>query len=454
MIQLVKPTHSFEVPESGSLTRVWLELQLHHVCESQTFYDDQLSDDHDAIQDLKAKVSGFFAKLQRLAETSDADLSPTELEDQAARVKADIKDAREEIAEHEDAIDKTKQAKKLEDSWHRPRLPENVVIVAPLTFDESDAQQELNGFLQALLKSSGETARWSRPGAIIAQGGPALMYNGTSLEAPCDSTLEWFVLTGISALPTSDYDLLMRLLEDSTLFAGRDHTTTKKEADLALAEVDERYLAKPKYTPKEEGVRAPKFLFMIGGVITFGALWHAMNPDGEVTAMLFYGSIAILVLLATIGYAFIPGDLFTSEPFGFMPAVQALSFDHDLWNNIWAFCAFLGVMLAVVILQVFLYNKFLSGYGPGCDENWTFFLGFLDVLLVLFLLLGPFMIPDVGPSWQNAWTLLQRAHISAWFLLLLASCLIPFLGVPISILPAMATSGASLLLGAVMLCLS
>lgn len=137
-----------------------------------------------------------------------------------------------------------------------------------------------------------------------------------------------------------------------------------------------------------------------------------------------------------------------------MPAVQALSFDHDLWNNIWAFCAFLGVMLAVVILQVFLYNKFLSGYGPGCDENWTFFLGFLDVLLVLFLLLGPFMIPDVGPSWQNAWTLLQRAHISAWFLLLLASCLIPFLGVPISILPAMATSGASLLLGAVMLCLS
>lgn len=28
---------------------------------------------------------------------------------------------------------------------------------------------------------------------------------------------------------------------------------------------------------------------MIGGVITFGALWHAMNPDGEVTAMLFYG---------------------------------------------------------------------------------------------------------------------------------------------------------------------
>lgn len=52
-------------------------------------------------------MSGFFAKLQRLAETSDADLSPTELEDQAARVKADIKDAREEIAEHEDAIDKT-----------------------------------------------------------------------------------------------------------------------------------------------------------------------------------------------------------------------------------------------------------------------------------------------------------------------------------------------------------
>lgn len=41
--------------------------------------------------------------------------------------------------------------------------------------------------------------------------------------------------------------LLRRLLEDSTLFAGRDHTTTKKEADLALAEVDERYLAKPKY---------------------------------------------------------------------------------------------------------------------------------------------------------------------------------------------------------------
>lgn len=37
---------------------------------------------------------------------------------------------------------RTKQAKKLEDSWHRPRLPENVVIVAPLTFDESDAQQD------------------------------------------------------------------------------------------------------------------------------------------------------------------------------------------------------------------------------------------------------------------------------------------------------------------------
>ncbi|CAE7632353.1 unnamed protein product, partial [Symbiodinium sp. CCMP2592] len=420
------PQHIFDIDrDSLEAFPVTSELLLHHQCENDQSLDKQLDVDKEAIESSQKTQTGIKAKIaaletkgktemaslkdQMAALTSNFSMSSDQnlhkyqteigsLKDQMAALArnhttemASLRDSvtalLDQEEEHKKRLEKHKAAEKLEDQWHRPELPDEVVLSLTLALaigssSPSAHSKVLSDFLVSLLtpgqfkdseagvtgkggglvqtqpavetlkrKSSNGTrvnitAKQERrlrqpsytspslddPSALLlAASSRGYWYKGSPSQAPCNKTVLQVVLSSPIMLAPEDADRIKSSLPEEHK-PSRQKPQDIQTASLKLLSIDAKYLARPKFSPQEKSARFPEFVSLLAGCLALTACWHVFWPeDGRAqqyaphnyVLLLFVMAVGLPILCAA-GLAYLPFNVLGQDgSYGFSAAVHA-----------------------------------------------------------------------------------------------------------------------------------
>ncbi|CAE7562949.1 unnamed protein product [Symbiodinium necroappetens] len=284
---------------------------------------------------------GYFIYGSSYATGRRCNLQQAMLDSSSTReAEAKISDISDDIGQLRHHLLHAKEAIRLENSWHRPELPEVVTLSLPLTVtvaSPNDHAHELSKFVGSMFESGhGSQGELSAPSEhILSAGSQAFWYKAA----------------------------IAKSVED---FGS---------VDVKLVNVDDRYLARPKFTPLEEreSARMPKFVAIMSGILIMLSVGHmsfsANRDNRDIGVMVIIAMLVAFPVLLMAGLLFLPYDVFGSLDWELALAgtrfVECFTQQVPaIWNNLnWfgrflqllaiAFCWFFGLSLLVGLPVVF-----------------------------------------------------------------------------------------------------